>query len=84
MILVVGGFKPLDAPDCVGCSTGARPAGKPNPAPGHIGSMGLPNIELAARPMLARELRVGVGTGGVVLLRLALGTVAASEEDTHV
>ena len=31
--------------------------------------------------MLARELRVGVGTGGVVLLRLALGTVAASEED---
>ena len=68
----------LDAPGCVGCKTEGRPPGKPKaPAPGHIGSMGLGNIGFA-RPMLARELMLGVGKEGVVVVVLILALAIAA------
>ena len=85
VILVVDGFKVVlvDTPDCVGCNTGGSAPGNPRaPAPGHIGSMGLPNMVFVARPMPASELMLGVGTGGVIgaaLLMVPLVMVVARE-----
>ena len=86
VILVVDGFIAvlLGTPVGAACSTEGSAPGNPRaPAPGHIGSIGLPNMALGARPMPASELMLGVGTGGgagAELVMLPLVVVVVGRE----